>query len=184
MAEIEFGNFLPDRAGSGLFRVHLKFHFLCHYRLICFVRTEKTRNRAKVPARADQQARLYLAVDNPLITSTLNTVDGNAFTYVCAGTPQQVFIKLAAANAITDRLTIRNIHLAHCLSLRLEWNTTDAKAGNGLEGASARVIFRINFQRLKHKRRDPAAAYFVARKFGFVQDDNAQPGRTQTPGAG
>src|SRR5215469_11424418 len=166
--EVQLRNFLLNSARRGLLLIHLEFRLLGNHRLFLVIVAEKTRHRTKVSSSADQQSRFDFAVDDPSIAVALDLADGSAFTHVRSRATKQIFIKLAAPDAIADGLGIRHIYF--CLI-----HSTDAKTCNGLESAPARIVFTVDFQSFNDERRDPSATNFVAWEAGFIKNNNAQP---------
>src|SRR5260370_2250810 len=118
-------------------------------------------------AGSDQQARLDLAVDYPRIAGTLQPANWNAFPNLCSGAPEEVLVNLASPDDVANDTIVGNVNLS--LS-----HAANAKAGDGLKGASARIACRIDFELLEDERRDPATAYFIAWEDGFIEDQNMQ----------
>src|SRR6185503_3922575 len=102
-------------AGCCLRFVHGKLNFLRHHRAFQHASADKARNGAKVTSSSNQHPRAKLAIDNPAIRDMFDALDRNVFPHLGAAAPHQVFIKLAAADAVADRLIIvdRSLLLPH-----------------------------------------------------------------------
>jgi hypothetical protein len=129
---------------------------------------------------ADDETRLYLAVDEPGIAGAFiiqagQRADGDALTYFRAAAAQKVFIELAAADAKADDVMERDFNFTAS-------HTGDAKTGDGLQSTAMGVSDGINVESAQDCGRDPSAANFVARERGFVQDKYFQSAGTQGPG--
>src|SRR5437764_9019494 len=135
------------------------------------------RDGTKMATGSNQQSGSELAIDDPAFIRAFDAADGHAFTQLRSGAPQQVLVKFTAPYAVADGLIVRDINLALA-------HAANTEAANGLQGAAASIVFHIDFQGLHHPGGDPAAADFIARECGLIEDHGMQPRGAQSPRAG
>ena len=119
-------------------------------------------------SRADKHRCGEPFIDQPLVTFASNLGDVLAQSQPGIGTVEQVGIEFTAANPKTDRLPIINLHLPTAQDAASE-------SRDLLPDAMATIVLRINLQRIKNRRRDPARARFVPREFHLIEHLHIQP---------
>src|SRR6516225_4786395 len=132
-------------------------------------------NGTEVSTRADEHACANYAVNQPAVTATFYGSNRDPFSCARAASPEQIFIELAAANAITDDVIVAD------LDLRAS-DSAQPQAIDRLEDMTVRVIFRVNAQLIEHQGGDPSPAELVARKGGAIKHQNIESGVAQAPG--
>ena len=118
---------------------------------------------------------LGAAVHQPALAPAFDAGNGRAFAHASAAAPQQVFVKLAAPDAVADDVVKRNSDLAAS-------HAADAKAGDRLECPPVLVVLQVEAKLLDDLRRNPAGAHFVARETSPVYEGDIQAGVPQLPG--
>ena len=134
-AEEKFGKIAGDFRFGRLRRVHLELDFLRHHRGRCTLVAEIARDRTEMSAGADQNSRPDVAVHQPAAVRALDRGNGLTLAESRSASPQQVFVELAAANAVADDALAANLDLRPA-------NGIEAKAGNRLQGSARRVVLR------------------------------------------
>jgi hypothetical protein len=168
VAEIELGDFSADGARGRLFQIHLKFDLLSNHGLPDFRLEEMSSNRAEVAACSDQHSGPNHAIDDPGVVGPLNTSDLCLLLAASATASQEVLVKLAAADTVTDNLTVADINPAFP-------DAADAKSRYGLQNSCPTIFLRTDFEHMEHGRRDPASTNLVPGKLAFVEDQHIQP---------
>src|ERR1700693_3671487 len=154
-AKVKLGNLGADRALGELAIRHLEFNFLRgNGDLAARVDTRRARYRTEMPAGADHEAGLELAVRDPLIAGAHQAGHGNALVDARAAALEQKIVKLAAADPITDGPAIIDFHFAAA-------EAADAKSVDLLQNPATGILARINFEFLQYGRGNPSAANLV-----------------------
>ena len=98
---------------------------------------------------------------------------GCAFDEARVRALQQIVVEFAAADSVTYRFAVVGFGFAVA-------HHAGAKSGDGLKNVGAGVIGGVDFEFVENRKSDPAAADFVARECGLIEDRDVNAERVAT----